>query len=60
MSLQGKEVLKGFDIVKAAGGPRRALVRQFDAVEVAGALRISLAPVKGAPVICGVEVIAAK
>ena len=56
--VQGIEAVKGLDVVKAAGGPRRALVRQLKGVQVAGVLSIELLPVGDClpPVICGVEV----
>ena len=44
IELQGKVVEKGFDIVKAAGGPNRALVRQFKGIEVTDKLTIRLLP----------------
>ncbi|MHC4179096.1 MAG: outer membrane protein assembly factor BamB family protein, partial [Planctomycetota bacterium] len=44
VSLQDKRVLEGFDVVKLAGGPNRAVVKQFTGVEVADTLKVSLAP----------------
>jgi outer membrane protein assembly factor BamB len=40
ISLQGKTVAKGFDIVAQAGAPRRAIVRQWEGVLVRGRLEI--------------------
>ena len=57
--LQGKPVLADLDIVKEAGGPRRALVREFKGIAVKDALRIELRPAKAAavrePLLCGVQ-----
>ncbi|HUU91592.1 MAG TPA: PQQ-binding-like beta-propeller repeat protein, partial [Phycisphaerae bacterium] len=62
--LQGKTVLKDFDVVKAAGGRGRAVVKQFDGVVVSGALALELAPkakevtASTAPILSGIEVTA--
>ena len=57
--LQGKEVLAGFDIVAAAGGPRRALIKEFPGVEVKDYLEIALTPAEVSkikqPLLCGFE-----
>ena len=59
VALQGKEVLKGFDIAKEAGGPNRGLVRAFSGVRAGETLTIALRPVTRAPaVLCGVEIVA--
>ncbi len=42
--LQGEPVLKDFDVVKAAGGPRRALTRRFEGIRVDAELEIRLEP----------------
>ena len=58
VSLQGQEVLKSFDIVKAAGGPRIALVKEFRGVTVSGDLKIRLAGTGGKPpILCGFEAV---
>jgi outer membrane protein assembly factor BamB len=55
--LQGERVLEEFDVVKAAGGPRRALSRRFEGIHVDGELEIRLEPSTEAavrpPVLCG-------
>jgi len=62
--LQGKRVLKQFDVVKAAGGANRAVVKEFKGVKAARAMTIELIPRakqltnKTAPIISGIEVIA--
>ena len=62
IALQGRPVVRGFDIVKVAGGPDRAVVRRFPGVEVADDLRVTLTPAPDArvrsPLLCGIEVIA--
>ncbi|MBN2311778.1 MAG: hypothetical protein JXR94_22555, partial [Candidatus Hydrogenedentes bacterium] len=61
-SLQGRQVLDAFDIAKAAGGPRRTVMREFTGVMVKDELAIRLTSDPGAavqaPLLCGVEVIA--
>ena len=60
--LQGKTVLKDFDVVKAAGGTRRAVVKQFDGVTARRALTLEMVPKADevttltAPIISAVEV----
>ncbi len=58
VNLQGKDVLKDFDIVKAAGGPRRTIVREFRNVRVTDSLTVKFAAKTGKPLICGVEIVA--
>jgi outer membrane protein assembly factor BamB len=58
--LQGKRVLRSFDVTAQAGGRRRGVVKQFSRVVVKGELEIRLTPVKSSlygPVISGVEMI---
>jgi hypothetical protein len=57
VALQGKTVLKDFDIVAEAGGPDRAVVKELKPVRVTGALAISMKAAKGKTLLCGVEVI---
>jgi len=56
VGLQGKEVLKGFDVVKAAGGPRRATVREFKGIKVEDKLIVTFKATAGEPIVCGIEV----
>ena len=58
VGLQGDEVLKDFDIAEAAGGPRRAVVKEFRSVEAAADLAVAFSAKKGEPLICGIEVVA--
>jgi outer membrane protein assembly factor BamB len=58
VSLQGREALRGLDVVREAGGPRRAVVKEFSGVRVRRDLVVALLPVAGEPVLCGVEAVA--
>ncbi len=61
--MQGKGVLEDFDIVKAAGGPRRCIVAEFDEVGVGDVLRIDFkqkSDKKKKTLLCGIEIIAQK
>jgi hypothetical protein len=58
--LQRQRVLNAFDIVQHAGGPRRAVVREFPSIEVADELHVELRAVKEKgrmPVLCGIEIV---
>jgi hypothetical protein len=54
-------VLKDFDIVKEAGGPRRAVTKEFKGVKLKDRLALELAPSKktpgAVPVLCGLEAV---
>ena len=60
VSIQGKRVLKDFDVVRAAGGARRAVVKEFKGIRAGRRLAVSLEPAAGsaAPLLCGVEIVA--
>ncbi|MHA1573112.1 MAG: outer membrane protein assembly factor BamB family protein, partial [Alphaproteobacteria bacterium] len=65
--LQDEIVLKDLDIVNEAGGPSRALVKEFKGIEVEGRLEIGLIPKAtepirriGMPLISGIEAIRTK
>src|SRR5262249_49491773 len=59
VALQGQEVLKDFDIARAAGGPNRAVVREFRGIAVRTGLTVTFRPSASAPVgaavLCGIE-----
>jgi len=55
--LQDQDVLKDFDIARDAGGPDRALVKEFT-VPASTELKLTLTPRKSATVLCGLEVVA--
>ena len=63
IKLQGQMVLNDFDIVKEAAGPGRAIVKQFDNVQVTCDLNVELVPkneklssMNQSPILCAVEV----
>ena len=59
VSLQGKRVIDGLDVVREAGGPHRPVVRTFAGIPVEQSLHIDLAPAgQRPPVISGVELVA--
>ena len=58
VTLQGRTVLKAFDVVKVAGGPHRAVVREFKGVKAVEDLAVEFKARTGAPVLCGLEVLA--
>jgi len=59
--LQGKPVLSDFDIVAAAGGARKAIVKEFKGIEVTGSLKIHMTLSKQSgktkPLLCAFEAI---
>jgi outer membrane protein assembly factor BamB len=62
VALQGRTVLDGFDIRREAGGPRRAVVKTFQNVQIGQTLVVSLTPKADSSikvtVLCGLEVVA--
>ncbi len=58
VSLQGQPLLKALDVVQAANGPKRELVREFKGVSIAGALDIDFKATAGEPMLSGVELVA--
>ena len=54
--VNGKAVLKRFDIVTAAGGKLRAVDKSVQAKAQDGALLIEFKPVKGQPLIAAVSI----
>ncbi len=58
VAVQGKTVLREFDVVKEAGGANRQIVRRFKGVPVKAEVNVSLTPTaKREPVLCGIEVV---
>jgi len=57
VAIQDETVLADFDVVQAAGGPSRTVVREFSA-DVTDDLVITLQSKTGEPILCGVELIA--
>ena len=67
IKLQGETALGAFDVMKEAGGSHRAIVREFEGVQVSHDLEIELVPkereassMSQAPILCGVQVIRTK
>ena len=60
--IQGQEVLKGFDVVKEAGGRNRSVVKEFSGISVGADLTVTLTPADNAQtnmtLICGIEIVA--
>jgi len=64
VKLQDKTVLENFDVAKEAGGPNRAVVREFNGVIASATMKLEMIPKvkelteKTAPIISGIEVFA--
>ena len=58
IGLQGRILLRNVDVVAQAGGPNRALVREFKGIKVGKDLTVTLKPSAGEPVLSGIEVVA--
>ena len=58
VSVQGRPLLKAFDIAAAAGGAGKATVRELRGVRAAETLSVRLTPRVGTPVLAGLEVLA--
>ncbi|MBM3854288.1 MAG: hypothetical protein FJ399_14200, partial [Verrucomicrobia bacterium] len=59
--MQGQLVLEAFDVVRAAGGIRRGVVREFRGVEVGAELALAFRATPASrhpPILCGVELVA--
>lgn len=57
VSLQGKEILKNFDVVKEAGAPKRELMKEFKKIEITDRLKINFNAVKDEPMLSGIEIV---
>ena len=62
VGIQGKQVLKGFDVVKESGGRAHAIIREFKNINIKDNLTVTFNPSDAArdrvPIICGIEAIA--
>jgi hypothetical protein len=58
VSIQGRCLLPAFDIVKSAGGPRRAVVAEIKGIRADRTLNVVLKPRQGTPILSGLEVLA--
>jgi outer membrane protein assembly factor BamB len=56
VSIQGEVVEPEFDIVQAAGAPRRTIVREYRGVMIGESLEIQLEPIAGETLLSGIEV----
>ena len=60
--IQGETVLEGFEIVEAAGGARRAVIKEWSGILVTADLSIAMQPSPGGttrpPLLCGIELVA--
>ena len=57
VSLQGKQVLKNFNISSAAKGVRKGVMKEFKGVFVDKSLKITLEPISGETLLSGIEMI---
>ncbi len=60
VTIQGQKVLEDFDIVKAAGGPNRAVVKEFKGIQAKKDLTLTFTAKVHLPLLCGVEIVAEK
>jgi len=51
-----RSLLKDFDIVAAAGGPYRTIVKEFRGIDATNDLTLTFTPGEGEPILCGLEV----
>jgi hypothetical protein len=62
IAIQGRKVLKNFDIVKEAGMPNYSVVKELNEILVRDDLTVDFTPsdnaMVGSPLICGIEIIA--
>ena len=59
VGLQGQKVLTDFDVVAAAGGGRREVVKEFHGISIEDKLDIGFTRKTGEPMLSGVEIIGA-
>lgn len=57
VALQGKTVLKNFDVVADAGGRMRCTVREFADVEITDTCELTFSARIGAPLLSGIELV---
>ena len=60
VSLQDRQVLEDFDIVRQAGGPNRLVVKEFKEINIRDDLKVGFTPAMAGhrPLLCGIEIIA--
>ena len=54
---RGKKLLRNYEVAKAAGGSMRATTEIFDGIKLEGFLVLNLRPIRGKPIISGLELI---
>ena len=54
---QGKKLLSKYDVAKAAGGSMRSTTESFAGLKVENALVLKLSPIRGKPILSGLELI---
>ncbi|MFQ6034576.1 MAG: PQQ-binding-like beta-propeller repeat protein [Sedimentisphaerales bacterium] len=57
LAIQGKQVLNNFDIAQDAGSNGSGIIREFQPIKATADLTITLTPLVGRPVICGIELL---
>jgi hypothetical protein len=57
VSLQGTEILTDLDIVKAAGGNMRGIVKEFKHIKLGKTLEFDFSATTGVPILSGIELI---
>ena len=55
--LQDKLVMKNFDIMRENGNQNYSIVKTFKNIQIKNDLKITFLPVKGQPVLCGIEIL---
>lgn len=58
VAIQGKVVMKDFDIANEAGGVMRGVVKEFANIQTDGTIKIDLVAKQGEPILCGLELVA--
>ena len=58
VAIQGQQVLSNFDIAQHAVSDGSGIVREFLGIKATSNLTLTLTPLVGQPVICGIEVLA--
>lgn len=59
VSLQGKEVLRDLDIIEAAGGKMRGIVREFSDIKASNTLELEFKAKTGNAILSGIELLLA-
>lgn len=57
VSLQGKTVLKGFDIFQVAGGKMKCVVKEFTGIQMDGSCEIVITALQGKGLLSGIEIV---